>query len=375
MGKEEKKNFNDFYKQGIKLGSGAFSNVFKCTNKETKKEYAAKIVSRNQPLPGSRTKELMFDVEIRINEKLNHENIVNLHEVFKLPKLTLIFDLVTGGELFDDIERRQCYSEADAAYCIRQVLQGIEYIHSKGVIHRDLKPENLLLGGHDSKTIKIADFGLAVEFQNDEDLIFGTAGSPDYIAPEILNKHYYNKAVDIWSCGVILYILLCGYPPFETREDQKNGQFKFYAEDWQQIKVYARTLIVKMLTVNQKNRVNATEALDSKWIQSYEDLNTTHMNTIVDNIKKFNAKRKFKGSVQAVIATNKMKNIMSLTKSASTGQDSNESGEKEQPKSPPPIQKEELNQPQISKPKNTVDDSAIGTKKTKKKKKNGCAQQ
>jgi len=288
---DSKRVFTDIYKQGIKLGSGAFSNVFKCVHKTTKKEYAAKIVSRNQPLPGSRTKELMFDVEIRINEKLNHENIVNLHEVFKLPKLTLIFDLVTGGELFDDIERRQCYSEADAAYCIKQVLLGIEYIHSKGVIHRDLKPENLLLGGQDNKTIKIADFGLAVEFKNDEELIFSTAGSPDYIAPEILNKHYYNKAVDIWSCGVILYILLCGYPPFETREDQKNGQFKFYAEDWQQIKVYARTLIVKMLTVNQKTRISATDALESKWIQSYEELNKSHMNAIVDNIKKFNAKR------------------------------------------------------------------------------------
>ena len=230
MSSQGEKSFNDYYKLSTQLGSGAFSQVFKCIELTTKKEYAAKIVSRNQPLPGSRNRELMFDVEIRINEKLHHENIVNLHEIYTIPKLTLIFDLVTGGELFDDIERRSCYSEADSAACIREVLNGVSYIHSQKVIHRDLKPENLLLTS--TKRIKIADFGLAVEFNTDEDLIFGTAGSPDYIAPEILNKHYYNKKVDIWSCGVILYILLCGYPPFETREDQKTGQFKFYAEDW-----------------------------------------------------------------------------------------------------------------------------------------------
>lgn len=130
----------------------------------------------------------------------------------------------------------------------------MDYIHTQKIIHRDLKPENLLLTS--TKRIKIADFGLAVEFNTDEDLIFGTAGSPDYIAPEILNKHYYNKKVDIWSCGVILYILLCGYPPFETRDDQKQGQFKFYAEDWHGIDVEARTLIVRMLTVKMVSREN-----------------------------------------------------------------------------------------------------------------------
>ena len=120
--------------------------------------------------------------------------------------------------------------------CITQVLQGVEYIHSQNIIHRDLKPENLLLT--DTRTIKIADFGLAVEFKADDDLIFGTAGSPDYIAPEIINKHYYNKKVDTWSTGVILYILLCGYPPFESREDQKCGAFKFYRKNAKSKKMY-----------------------------------------------------------------------------------------------------------------------------------------
>lgn len=166
--KDPNASYDDYYTTGEKLGSGAFSKVFVSTEKSTGKQYAAKIVSRNQPLPGSRNKELMFDVEIRINQKLCHKNIVNLYEIFTIPKLTLIFDLVTGGELFDDIGKRTCYSEADSAACIKQVIKGVEYIHSQKVIHRDLKPENLLLT--DNQTIKIADFGLAVEFNTDEDL-------------------------------------------------------------------------------------------------------------------------------------------------------------------------------------------------------------
>lgn len=312
---QQDKSFNDHYKVGTQLGSGAFSQVYKCRENKTNTEYAAKIVSRNQPLPGSRNRELMFDVEIRINQKLNHENIVNLHEIYTIPKLTLIFDLVTGGELFDDIERRSCYSEADSAACIREVLNGVSYIHSQKVIHRDLKPENLLLTS--DKRIKIADFGLAVEFNTDEDLIFGTAGSPDYIAPEILNKHYYNKKVDIWSCGVILYILLCGYPPFETRDDQKQGQFKFYAEDWHGIDVEARTLIVRMLTVNQKQRIDAEQALNSTWLAEYDKRNKEHRAKTIAKIKQFNAKRKFKGGVNAIMAANRMANLNSLVGSAS----------------------------------------------------------
>ena len=311
------KSFDEFYTMSTQLGSGAFSQVYKCIERKTGTEYAAKIVTRNQSLPGSRNRELMFDVEIRINQKLHHINIVNLHEIYVVPKMTLIFDLVTGGELFDDIERRSCYSEEDSATCIREVLSGVQYIHSQGVIHRDLKPENLLLTA--DKRIKIADFGLAVEFNTDEDLIFGTAGSPDYIAPEILNKHYYNKKVDIWSCGVILYILLCGYPPFESRDDQKQGQFKFYAEDWHGIDVEARTLIVRMLTVNQKQRIDAQQALDSDWLAQSEDLyNKVHRPNTTQKLKQFNAKRKFKGGVNAIMAANRMaNNLQSFKKSAS----------------------------------------------------------
>lgn len=305
-----------YRKQGRALGSGAFSDVHRVVRNDTNMEYAAKIIKRNQPLPGSRSKELMFDVEIRINKKLNHEHIVNLHEVYRAPTLVLIFDLVTGGELFDDIEKRQCYSEEDAAQCISQVLLGVQYMHNQRIIHRDLKPENLLLT--DDKTIKIADFGLAVEFKTDDELIFGTAGSPDYIAPEIINKHYYNKKVDIWSTGVILYILLCGYPPFESLADQKCGAFKFYAEDWQDIDVEARTLIVRMLTVNQKQRIDASQALNSVWLVEHEKRSKEHRPQFIKRIKQFNAKRKFKGGVKAVIATNRMKNLVPDRNSSAT---------------------------------------------------------
>merc|ERR1712242_403296 len=129
---------------------------------------------------------------------------------------------VTGGELFEDIVAREFYSEADAFHCIQQILESVNHCHSNGVVHRDLKPENLLLASKQKgAAVKLADFGLAIEVQGDQQAWFGFAGTPGYLSPEVLKKEPYGKPVDIWACGVILYILLVGYPPFwEVWEDQ-----------------------------------------------------------------------------------------------------------------------------------------------------------
>lgn len=144
----------------------------------------------------------------------------------------LIFDLVTGGELFEDIVAREFYSEADASHCIQQILESVNHCHTNGIVHRDLKPENLLLASKaKGAAVKLADFGLAIEVQMDQLAWFGFAGTPGYLSPEVLKKEPYGKPVDIWACGVILYILLVGYPPFWD-EDQhrlylqiKSGTF------------------------------------------------------------------------------------------------------------------------------------------------------
>lgn len=133
---------------------------------------------------------------------------------------------VTGGELFEDIVAREFYSEADASHCIQQILESVNHCHSNGVVHRDLKPENLLLASKaKGAAVKLADFGLAIEVQGEQQAWFGFAGTPGYLSPEVLKKEPYGKAVDIWACGVILYILLVGYPPFWDED-----QHRLYAQ-------------------------------------------------------------------------------------------------------------------------------------------------
>lgn len=153
---------------------------------------------------------------------------------------------MTGGELFEDIVRREFYSESDASHCIQQILESIAYCHSNGVVHRDLKPENLLLASRaKGAAVKLADFGLAIELQNEQEAWYGFAGTPGYLSPEVLNKDPYGKPVDIWACGVILYILLVGYPPFWDDEQNKlYSQIKNGAYD-----VSDKTVIIMLFTV------------------------------------------------------------------------------------------------------------------------------
>lgn len=133
---------------------------------------------------------------------------------------------VTGGELFEDIVAREFYSESDASQCIQQILESVQHCHNHGIVHRDLKPENLLLASKmKGAAVKLADFGLAIELQGDQQAWFGFAGTPGYLSPEVLKKEPYGKPVDIWACGVILYILLVGYPPFWDED-----QHKLYAQ-------------------------------------------------------------------------------------------------------------------------------------------------
>ncbi|OXB77699.1 UNVERIFIED_CONTAM: hypothetical protein H355_003528, partial [Colinus virginianus] len=132
---------------------------------------------------------------------------------------------VTGGELFEDIVAREYYSEADASHCIHQILESVNHIHQHDIVHRDLKPENLLLASKcKGAAVKLADFGLAIEVQGEQQAWFGFAGTPGYLSPEVLRKDPYGKPVDIWACGVILYILLVGYPPFWDEDQHKLYQ-------------------------------------------------------------------------------------------------------------------------------------------------------
>uniref|UniRef100_A0A7N8XEV2 calcium/calmodulin-dependent protein kinase n=1 Tax=Mastacembelus armatus TaxID=205130 RepID=A0A7N8XEV2_9TELE len=250
---------------------GAFSVVRRCVKVLSGQEYAAKIINTKKLSARDHQK---LDREARICRLLKHPNIVRLHDsISEEAHHYLIFDLVTGGELFEDIVAREYYSEADASHCIQQILEAVLHCHQMGVVHRDLKPENLLLASKSKgAAVKLADFGLAIEVEGDQQAWFGFAGTPGYLSPEVLRKDPYGKAVDLWACGVILYILLVGYPPFWD-EDQhrlyqqiKAGAYDFPSPEWDTVTPEAKDLINKMLTINPAKRITAAEALKHPWI-------------------------------------------------------------------------------------------------------------
>ncbi|XP_066576961.1 calcium/calmodulin-dependent protein kinase type II delta 1 chain isoform X2 [Amia ocellicauda] len=295
--------FTDEYQLFEELGKGAFSVVRRCMKISTGQEYAAKIINTKKLSARDHQK---LEREARICRLLKHPNIVRLHDSISEEGFHyLVFDLVTGGELFEDIVAREYYSEADASHCIQQILESVNHCHLNGIVHRDLKPENLLLASKlKGAAVKLADFGLAIEVQGDQQAWFGFAGTPGYLSPEVLRKDPYGKPVDMWACGVILYILLVGYPPFWD-EDQhrlyqqiKAGAYDFPSPEWDTVTPEAKDLINKMLTINPAKRITAAEALKHPWIcQRSTVASMMHRQETVECLKKFNARRKLKGAI------------------------------------------------------------------------------
>ncbi|XP_062851603.1 calcium/calmodulin-dependent protein kinase type II subunit gamma isoform X2 [Trichomycterus rosablanca] len=325
---------NQLYEE---LGKGAFSIVRRCVKKSTLQEYAAKIINTKKLTARDHQK---LEREARICRLLKHPNIVRLHDSISEEGFHyLVFDLVTGGELFEDIVAREYYSEADASHCINQILESVSHIHQHDIVHRDLKPENLLLASKmKGAAVKLADFGLAIEVQGDQQAWFGFAGTPGYLSPEVLRKDPYGKPVDIWACGmssvfmllyccspvvslqlavhnslcvcvsvypgVILYILLVGYPPFWD-EDQhklyqqiKAGAYDFPSPEWDTVTPEAKNLINQMLTINPAKRITADQALKHPWVcQRSTVASMMHRQETVECLRKFNARRKLKGAI------------------------------------------------------------------------------
>ncbi|XP_041874584.1 calcium/calmodulin-dependent protein kinase type II subunit gamma isoform X14 [Corvus kubaryi] len=282
---------------------GAFSVVRRCVKKNSSQEYAAKIINTKKLSARDHQK---LEREARICRLLKHPNIVRLHDSISEEGFHyLVFDLVTGGELFEDIVAREYYSEADASHCIHQILESVNHIHQHDIVHRDLKPENLLLASKcKGAAVKLADFGLAIEVQGEQQAWFGFAGTPGYLSPEVLRKDPYGKPVDIWACGVILYILLVGYPPFWD-EDQhklyqqiKAGAYDFPSPEWDTVTPEAKNLINQMLTINPAKRITADQALKHPWVcQRSTVASMMHRQETVECLRKFNARRKLKGAI------------------------------------------------------------------------------
>jgi len=269
--KGSKEEVGKYYDIQKKLGTGSFAIVKKAVRKSDGKEFAIKVINKSK----LNADELaVIHDEVEIMHKINHPNCVTLFEMFETKtKLYMVMELLTGGELFDRIVAKGSYSEKAASNVIKSVASAIAYLHQSGVVHRDLKPENLLyLNKSDDSPIKITDFGLA-KFRGEEKEAMHTAcGTPGYVAPEVLKGEKYDKAVDLWSLGVILYILLCGFPPFYHQNTNmlykqiKKGEYDFPDPYWTDISESAKSLVRGLLTVDPKKRMSAKDVLAHQWI-------------------------------------------------------------------------------------------------------------
>jgi len=313
----------DFYTIGDLLGKGAFSQVKVATEKATGNRFAVKIITKHSDDEDSDRRNEIIQTEILILKAVDHKNIVRLHEIFQDDKIYyLIMEVISGGELFERIVALTSYSEKDASNVTRQVLEGIQHMHEKNIVHRDLKPENLLLLSEEANSdVKVTDFGLShIQPMGEAIKITKAVGTPSYLAPEVLdmldNGVPYGKEADLWAVGVILYILLCGFPPFfgETDDDIydqiQDGDFSFPSPAWDSISPGAIDLIEKLLTRNSTNRITAIAALQHPWILGHSTPDN-HLSNTLTELKKFNAKRKLKGAIKAVQALNRLKGATS----------------------------------------------------------------
>ncbi|GMT22456.1 hypothetical protein PFISCL1PPCAC_13753, partial [Pristionchus fissidentatus] len=291
------------------LGTGAFSKVFLAESKEHRGTLVAIKCIDKKALKG---KEDSLENEIKVLRKLRHANIVQLYDTYDEKQYVyLVMELVTGGELFDRIVAKGSYTEKDASCLIKQVLAAVQYMHDNGVVHRDLKPENLLYyNSDDDSKIMISDFGLS---KTEDSGIMATAcGTPGYVAPEVLQQKPYGKAVDVWSIGVIAYILLCGYPPFYDESDANlfaqiiKGDYEFDAPYWNEISDSAKDFISHLMCCDPDSRYDCEQALAHPWISGDTALAKDIHGSVASHLKKSLAKRNWKKAYNATAAIRQM---------------------------------------------------------------------
>nr|XP_043626654.1 calcium-dependent protein kinase 26-like [Erigeron canadensis] len=302
-------HLKEYFNLGQKLGHGQFGTTFLCIEKTTGKEFACKSIAKRKLLTDEDVEDVRREIEI-MHHLSGNSNVVSIQGAYEdSVAVHLVMELCAGGELFDRITKIGHFSERKAAELVRTIVGVIETCHSLGVMHRDLKPENFLfVDEHEDSSLKTIDFGLSVFFKPGETFI-DVVGSPYYVAPEVLLKNYGPEA-DIWSAGVILYILLCGVPPFwgesenEIFEEVLRGKLDFSSDPWPSISESAKDLVRKMLIRHPKRRITAHEVLCHPWISEDGVAPDKPLDSaVLSRLTQFSAMNKLKKMALRVIAS------------------------------------------------------------------------
>ncbi|XP_008786134.1 calcium-dependent protein kinase 20-like [Phoenix dactylifera] len=296
------------YELGEELGRGEFGVTYLCTDKSTSETFACKSISKKKLRTAVDIEDVRREVDI-MRYLPSHPNIVSLKDTYEDDNAVhLVMELCEGGELFDRIVAKGHYTERAAAAVTRTIVEVVQMCHKHGVMHRDLKPENFLFANKkETSTLKAIDFGLSVFFRPGE-RFSEIVGSPYYMAPEVLKRNY-GQEIDVWSAGVILYILLCGVPPFWAETEQGVAQaiirsaVDFKREPWPRVSDNAKDLVKRMLVPDPKRRLTAQEVLDHPWLQNAKKAPNVNLgDTVRSRLQQFSVMNKFKKKALRVVA-------------------------------------------------------------------------
>ncbi|KAK7116700.1 hypothetical protein V1264_002333 [Littorina saxatilis] len=320
-------SFEDNYEAGDDIGSGHFAVVRRCTHRKTGQAFAAKFIRKRRG--GGRKGAKMEEIvkEINILRCIDHPNVISLHEVYDTKmEVILVLELVSGGELFEYISEKEALSEEEASSFIKQILEGVKHLHDNKIVHLDLKPENIMLLNHNSTNIKLIDFGLARRLTDQEDMraMMGTA---EFIAPEVVSYEPLSLATDMWSIGVITYILLSGSSPFlgdsqqETYHNITALNYEFDHDLFHNTSELAQDFIDKLFIRNPRKRSTVHDCLNHPWIKPVEDKEAIARRSAminIDNFKSFMARKRWRQSMRVVSLCNRLSRSIQLRKSTDT---------------------------------------------------------
>jgi calcium/calmodulin-dependent protein kinase I len=283
------------YEMGATIGQGSFAVVKLCKNRKTGEEVAIKIIEKKN---ARAVEDLQKEAEVMA--KIEHPNVIRVYQIFEnSTKCYMVQQYVSGGEMFDRIIEKDHFSEVEAVSVLKQILEAVQYLHSCGVVHRDIKPENLLYKTRSADApIMLADFGLAKVLAEGQEM-HTMCGTPGYVAPEILSgKAGYTSACDIWSIGVVAYILLCGFPPFYDESTPAlvqqivSGKYEFPSPWWDAVSENAKSFVRFLLNTDPVSRPSAEQALGHPWMTS--EASSTALSGAISKLKESAAKKKLK---------------------------------------------------------------------------------